>query len=141
MKKIESISVRKITELDYRFLYELLTERSTNENISHKSIPNFKQHVKFVESKPYTNWYVIYQNGQKCGSIYLSRQNEIGIWLKKEFDSRQAKKDAIKLIINKNPRSRYLININPKNTKMKNFLQKNKFKLIQHTYELNSTKK
>ena len=36
----------------------------------------------------------------------------------------------------KHPRKRFLININPKNKKLKKIIEKNHFKLIQHTYEL-----
>jgi len=43
---------------------------------------------------------------------------------------------ALELIINKNPRSKYLANVNPKNLRSAKFFKKNNFKLIQHTYEL-----
>ena len=40
------------------------------------------------------------------------------------------------MIIEKNPKKRYLANVNPKNKKSVKFFTQNKFKLIQHTYEL-----
>ena len=42
----------------------------------------------------------------------------------------------ISIIKKKNPRSRYLVNINPKNKALTKIIKKNNFKLIQHTYEL-----
>ena len=41
----------------------------------------------------------------------------------------------------KHPRERFLININPKNKKLKKIVEKKYFKLIQHTYELESLSK
>ena len=57
---------KKVSELipvsksDFRFLYDLLKERTSSTNISHKKMPTYKEHVKFVNSKPYAKWYVIH---------------------------------------------------------------------------------
>ena len=40
-------------------LWELLQERTPAQSISHKEMPTFKQHKKFVDSKPYAVWYMI----------------------------------------------------------------------------------
>ena len=70
-----------------KFLYEFLSERQPIENISHKQMPTFREHVKFINSTPYSKWYIINYDDQKIGTIYLSKQNEIGIHLKKDFSS------------------------------------------------------
>ena len=41
----------------------------------------------------------------------------------------------------KNPRKKYLVNINNKNLKLKKFFSEQGFKLIQHTYEFIPNKK
>jgi len=130
------ISLKYVTKSDGQFLYELLLEREPSVNISHKKIPTFQQHLKFINSKPYSRWYIIKKNDQKIGSIYLTKQNEIGIFVKKEFQKEGLGMKSMKLLIMKNPRSRYLANINPKNLKSTKFFKKFGFKLIQHTYEL-----
>ena len=80
MKKIESnISLKSVSKDDFKFLFELLKERDPKANISHKKMPSYATHVKFIKSKPYTKWYVILNFKQKVGSIYLSKNNEIGI--------------------------------------------------------------
>ena len=68
--------------------------------------------------------------------IYLSKNNEVGIFISKKFQGEDFATEALKLIMNKNPRPRYLANVNPKNLRSAKFFKKNKFKLIQHTYEL-----
>ena len=130
------IILRKVSENDNKFLYNLLKERDSNVNISHKKMPSFKQHLKFLNSKPYKKWYIIIQNQKKSGSIYLSKNNEIGIFVKKSFRGNKIGENALKLLIEKYPKSRYLANINPKNKESIKFFKKFKFKLIQHTFEL-----
>ena len=60
-------------------------------------------------------------------------------WLKKNKEqniTNKIRSKVLKMIIRKNPRNRYLININPRNTSLRNFLKNEGFKLIQHTYEI-----
>lgn len=135
------IKLEKVTDLDHKFLFLLLKERDPRANISHLKMPTFSEHVKFVRSKPYTAWYVIKNKNQKVGSIYLSKQNEVGIFLKKELQKHGIGKIALENLIKRHPRKRYLANINPKNTKSRDFFTKNGFKLIQYTYELVNSKK
>jgi hypothetical protein len=130
------ITLKEITKKDEKFLYDLLKQRKTNENISHKKMPTFKEHQKFMLKKPYFSWYVIFNSNKKIGSAYLSHQNEIAIWFKKELENKTLYNNVLKLILEKNPRNRYLVNINPNNKKLIKYYTKNNFKLIQYTYEL-----
>ena len=136
MNNKNSAILRPVKESDCLFLYELLKERDSRANISHKKMPNFAQHVKFVLSKPYAKWYVIVECEKNAGSIYLTKDNEIGIFLKKDVQCKGIGFNALKLLMEKNPRDRYLANVNPKNKKSIQFFKNNGFKLIQHTYEL-----
>jgi RimJ/RimL family protein N-acetyltransferase len=130
------ISIRSVKKSDSIFLYELLKERDSRTNISHKKMPSIKQHEKFIQSKPYSKWYIIQNSNKDVGSIYLSKNDEIGIFLIKKNQSEGIGFNALKLLMEKNPKIRYLANINPKNKKSIKFFKKNGFKLIQHTYEL-----
>jgi hypothetical protein len=137
IKKNISINLKLISEKDHKFLYELLKEREPSTNISHKKMPTFNQHVNFVLSKPYSKWYIILQGIDKVGSIYLSKQNEIGIFLKKGSHYAGIETMALKLVMKKNPKKGYLANVNPKNKKLIEFFKNNNFKILQYTYELN----
>ena len=134
--KTSIVKLRQGNASDFKFLYNLLKERDPVANISHLKMPSYHEHVKFVKSKPYSKWYVIYHNSRKIGSVYLSKQDEIGIFLKKNFQSKGVGKEAIEILIEKNPRSIYLANVSPKNTSSKKFFKKQGFRLIQYTYEL-----
>lgn len=130
------IKLRSVSKNDYRFLYNLLKERDPNVNISHKTMPTFDEHVAFVSSKPYSCWYVIEFNGKKSGSIYLSKTDEIGIFIKKSFRGKNLGNTTLELFLKKHPKSRYLANVSPKNKKSMKFFKNNGFKLIQYTFEL-----
>ena len=111
-------------------------ERDSHQNISHKNMPTYNQHISFVSSRPYSKWYVILSGVNKVGSIYLTPQNEIGIFIKKSFQNKQIGNTALCNLIQKNPKKRYLANVNPKNKKSIQFFKNHGFKLIQHTFEL-----
>jgi RimJ/RimL family protein N-acetyltransferase len=114
-------------------------ERDARANISHKKMPTYNQHVAFVSAKPYSKWYVILYDTNKAGSIYLTSQNEIGIFIKKSFQSKQLGNIALRKMIQKNAKKRYLANVNPQNKKSVRFFKNNGFKLIQYTFELSKT--
>lgn len=68
------------------FLYELLESR--DHSISHQSMPTFEQHRNFVLSKPYQNWYLVFNGDQAVGSFYIQTDNSVGLNLncaKKEW--------------------------------------------------------
>ena len=135
MRNNTNIELKKVKKSDAMFLYDLLRERNPRANISHKKMPSYEEHVKFILSNPYKIWYIIYLGNAKSGSIYLSKQNEIGIFILAKHQGKNIGKQALQLLMKKNPESRYLANVNPKNRKSVNFFKKNKFTLIQHTYE------
>ena len=129
--------MKEVDEKDVQFLYNLLEERKPVTYISHKKMPTYEEHVNFVKSSPYSKWYIIEVNGERAGSIYLTKQNEIGIFLNEGLQEKGIGSNALNVLIGKNPDLRYLANINPENKKSIKFFKKLGFTLIQYTYELN----
>jgi len=137
MKKTQSpISLKSVTNSDVKFLFDLLKERDPRVNISHRKMPTYSQHTKFIKSKPYSKWYIILKSKQKIGSIYLSKNDEIGIFLSKKFQGKNVGNFVLNELMKKNPRKRFLANVNPKNKKSIAFFKKNGFELLQYTFEL-----
>ncbi len=134
--KETKIKITLITKNDHRFLYNLLKERDPRANISHKKMPTYDEHLKFIKSKPYDKWYVVKFGELKIGSVYLTSQNEIGIFIKKSFQKKGFGKTIPSELIKKSPRKRYLANVSPKNTNSEKFFKSNGFKFIQKTYEI-----
>jgi len=131
-----SIKLKLVNKSDIRFLYNQLKERDPMINISHKKMPTYAEHSQFVLSKPYSKWYIIIYKNKKIGNTYLTKTNEIGIFILKSTKINGIGRIVLEEIMKMNPRSRYLANVNPKNDKSSNFFKKNGFKLIQYTYEL-----
>lgn len=137
---LKKLSIRPVRPLnDASFLFDLLRERDKRANISHKKMPTYASHVKFIKSKPYKKWYIItaYDSGfkKKVGSIYLSKNDEIGIFVSKKFQGMNIGKLALSELMKRNPQKRYLANVSPRNPKSLRFFGDNGFKLIQYTFE------
>jgi len=132
-----NLKLKEVDEKDVQFLYNLLEERKPVTYISHKKMPTYEEHVNFVKSSPYSKWYIIEVDEERAGSIYLTKQNEIGIFLNEGLQEKGIGSNALNVLIGKNPDLRYLANINPENKKSIKFFKKLGFTLIQYTYELN----
>lgn len=96
-------------------LYELLAEREPSENISHKEMPCFGDHVRFVESNPYQVWYFMMQADRPVGACYLTKQNEIGVFTFKKCRGNGYGREAVSILMSRHPKARFLANINPDN--------------------------
>src|SRR5690348_1174286 len=94
------IELHLVREYDYDFLYNLLLERDGDKtiNISNIVTPTFENHVKFVDSKPYFAWYIIYENDIRVGSIYLNHDDSFGYFILKKFQNRGIGQKAFELL-------------------------------------------
>jgi hypothetical protein len=77
------ISLVKVSGKDTQgisFLYSLL--KSRKHNISHTKTPSFSEHKRFVRNHPYRAWFLIQKRNNYIGSIYVFKNNGIGISVK-----------------------------------------------------------
>lgn len=63
----------------WRHLRERLEEPDAN--ISHRSMPSWREHEVFVESAPYRGWWLIEEKGHILGNVYATRENALGIFV------------------------------------------------------------
>jgi RimJ/RimL family protein N-acetyltransferase len=131
------MNLRPVTSEDAQFLYKLLAERPPEANISHVAMPTFDEHVKFMETEPYTAWYVI-ERGESIGSIYLTKRDEIGIFLLKEHQGKGFGSHATRMLMSRHPRERYLANVSMRNIAARSLFVAMHFRAVQITYELKS---
>ena len=129
-------------------LFELLQERPDIANISHKQMPSLAEHCAFVRSMPYERWYLIQEwpetyeeavfgemKPRWVGSIYLTKQREVGIFIFKAYQKQGIGKGAIRLLQEAHP-GKLLANISPLNQRSIDFFESLGFKHIQNTYEI-----
>lgn len=116
-------------------LYDLLSERDIEKvGISHKRMPSYEEHIAFIRSEPYQAWYLIEDAGY-VGSIYLTRQREVGLFIFIEQQGKGYGRLAIELLRAKHP-GKLLANINPANCRSIRFFETLGFEHIQNTYAL-----
>lgn len=105
-------------------------------NISHKELPTWEKHVAFINSKPYHAWHLLAHDDEIVGSAYLTKQNEIGIFIFKKHRGRGFGKKAIGLLMGLYPRKRYIANINPQNEISLKLFEGLGFRHVQNTYAI-----
>lgn len=130
------ISVYRLPKAAPLLLYKLLEEREPHVNISHRAMPSWKQHLAFIARRPYAAWYLIKSGRDYVGAIYLTGMNEVGVFILAQFRGLGLGSSAVRLLIRKHGRGRYLANINPRNGRSAQMFRKMGFRLIQHTFGL-----
>lgn len=121
------IPVKKI-DSHINALYEILKNRRFN--ISNISLPNFDEHKLFVINNPYRAWYLIEVDNSYVGSMYLMKDNCIGVYVVDQNE------DIIRKVIewvlkNKKPlseiksvrTSNFHINLAPNNEKVSKIVE------------------
>ncbi len=125
---------------------EILYKRLANRehNISHKEMPSFSDHVDFVESRPYREWFFIKYNEDYVGTFYIQKNNSIGINLD-EFHYKQGILETLKYINKKFiPREaiksivpeQFYINLPYEDKKFQEVLTKYGYNPIQLSYRI-----
>lgn len=77
--KPQALQLERIvpTQLQIQILYDLLKAR--HHRISHAEMPDFETHRDFVEAHPYRVWYLVVDGQDPIGSLYVGKDNAIGI--------------------------------------------------------------
>jgi hypothetical protein len=83
MTRMHSVSLVRVSRKPEHvgILHGLLLRRT--HVISHKSMPTMRQHREFVLSHPYRAWYLIKAGNEYVGTIYLLKNNTIGVSVNK----------------------------------------------------------
>jgi RimJ/RimL family protein N-acetyltransferase len=126
-------------ERNVGILYQLLKEREPNENISHREMPTLDQHLQFVLSRPYRDWYIVNKFDTPVGAIYLSKDNEIGIWVLKEHRKNGHGAQAVTNLMQKYRGWRLKAHVAPGNLASHSMFRALGFKPLQMTYFIEET--
>ena len=142
-KKIILVKVKK-NDCHAQILFDLLEKRTVT--ISHNVQPSYTQHKDFVINNPYRVWFLVKQNEEFIGSVYILKNNTIGINMVGDV------KATLPIIINqlldkykplraiKSIRSGFFdINVSPNNIEYIKILEEMGAQLVQFTYTLPST--
>jgi RimJ/RimL family protein N-acetyltransferase len=130
------VSVYRLPRRAPQFLYQLLQERKPHANISHRVMPTWQQHCKFIARRPYSAWYLVKSGTEYVGAVYLTAANEIGVSILARWHGLGLGPRAVRTLMRKHGRRRYLANINPRNKRSIRMFRQIGFKIVQETYEL-----
>ena len=128
------MELKPVTADDAEFLFDLLKQREGTVNISHKSLPDWEEHIQYVKKHDYQSWDIIWVENTRIGNIYLTKNDEIGIFIDKKLQFHGYGSKALEEFMKKNGKKRYLANISPTNYKSIQFFGKHGFTHIQNTY-------
>lgn len=127
-----------------KILYDLLSERTPEQSISHRKMPTWDEHVEFFNSRPYKEWYLIQNKRieyepecsviEQVGSCYLTKQNEIGIFIFNKHQGNGYGKASVKELMTRND-GPFLANINPRNFVSQGMFESLGFERIQETFK------
>ena len=129
-----------------RFLHGLLQQRKHFQNISHKEMPTYTEHINFVTSRPYLHWYIPTKDGKYVGSTYISKKNEIGIFFLEDHTHLGYGSQVLDILFEKHKNIQvFKANISPLNSDSIAFfankgfkyltqLKDNEGKILQYTY-------
>ena len=89
---MEKLSLHNIipTELQIKELYSQLQRRLYQ--ISHKSMPPFEMHERFVKNNPYRAWFIIEIDNEFIGNVYIQFDNSVGLNCEDKITSGQIQK-------------------------------------------------
>jgi GNAT superfamily N-acetyltransferase len=147
MSDISFVDVYDSREAGKEFLYRLLALRSIepDTNISHRELPGYAEHCRFVNSRPYPHWFIISnEQGEWIGYVSATVRNEIGIVMLPQHRRKGYGAAAVKKImeyhrVEAQPsavRGTWLANVAPSNHPSHLLFKKLGGKVIQITYEL-----
>lgn len=132
------------------FLYELLRERSVERddyvNISHRKLPTWAEHLRFIRSRTFRAWYLIEVEGEFVGYVSLTKLNEIGTIIMRARRGNGYGTHGVRLLMEKHkpwpavPSVRiagFIANVHPKNRRSVSMFKSLGFRLVQETYANN----
>ena len=128
--------MRFISVYDYpaaaQCLYDLLAERVPEVSISHKEMPSWEAHLKFIASRPYDAWYLAEIDTEPIGMVYLTDKREVGLFIFKRHRGKGYGGEALAELKRKHP-GKLLANVSVNNKDGLSFWQDQGFKPLQHT--------
>lgn len=127
-------------------LYMLLKERTPEQSISHKTMPTQEEHRAFVMSMPYVSWMLLEDDQsfdrttlpsqRVVGSVYVSKQNEVGIFIFRRFQRRGYGREALEWARTTFRDRQLYANIAPANEASRAFFERHGATHIQNTFKL-----
>jgi len=117
--------LRVITEDDYRFVYELVDKfLKTDLSVTFLKLPDYEEFVKTYFVNDYKRYIITNENNDRLGFVVITKDDEIGYFLSSEYEGKGIALQAVKQLLELNPRERYFATIHNKNKRSINLITK-----------------
>lgn len=117
--------LREITHDDYHFVYELVDRfLKTGLSVTFLKLPDYEEFVKTYFVNDYKRYIITSENNDKLGFVVITKSDEIGYFLSPEYEGKGIALDAVKQLMELNPRKRYFATIHNKNKRSINLIKK-----------------
>jgi len=110
------IKLELCKEEDYRFIYQLIEDFfKTDLNVMYVKLDSFEDFIKkaFVDTDKH--YIVKNENGDRIGHVHIMNNNEIGYFIAPQYQGKCVGTEAVKKLMELNPRKRYFATIHNKN--------------------------
>jgi len=110
------IKLELCKEEDYHFVYQLVEDFfKTDLNVMYMKLDSFDEFIKKAFVKSDKHYIVKNEKGKRIGHVHIMDNNEIGYFMVSEYQSKGIGTEAVKKLIELNPRERYFATIHNKN--------------------------
>ena len=126
--------IRLIEESEIELLFEHLKEflNTHNASTTGNPLPSFEDSEKFVkkyffdnEHHEYDKWYmVLNEENTIIGNVCITKKNMIGYHILEEYQRQGYGEESIKLLMEHNPREKYIATVNVSNDASIKFIKK-----------------
>jgi len=117
--------LREITVEDYRFVYDLVNKfLKTDLSVTFLKLPNYEEFVKTYFVNDYKRYIITNENNDRLGFVVITKDDEIGYFLSSEYEGKGIALQAVKQLLELNPRERYFATIHNKNKRSINLITK-----------------
>jgi len=107
--------LREINESDFHFIYSLIEDFfKTDLNVTYINLESYEQFVKRNFSKDSKNYIILNELDEKIGYVHIIK-NEIGYFLLPEYKGKGIGPNAVKKMMELNPRRTYFATIHNEN--------------------------
>jgi RimJ/RimL family protein N-acetyltransferase len=110
------IKLEICSEEDYQFVYDLIFDFfKFNLNITYIKMETFDEFTKRTFVIDDKNYIIKNKDNEKVGYVHIMKNNEIGYFVVNEFQNQGIGTEAVKKIMEINPRERYFVTIHNEN--------------------------
>ncbi len=123
MKQIGNIMIkyilREMISDDQNFIYKLIEDYlKTDLSVTVLTLKPFDEYFKDYRSNNLKT-YVIVVNGERAGFVHITKDGEIGYYLRKKYEGKGIASNAVKDMLKLQPMKKYFATVNVNNTRSK----------------------